>query len=86
MVWKKEITRKGQKFLLTEAFRYNIWKYVIAHQFEYKLERNCKQRIIVKYKAKGCDFYIFVKGHLKVNGMIPKDFKGQHKHSTRDRC
>jgi len=57
-VGKKEITGKGQKFLSADAIRYNIWKYAIAHQFEYKLDRNAKQRIMVKCKTKWCDFYI----------------------------
>ena len=40
VVWKNEIRGKGQKFTLADAFRYRMWKYAIAHQFDYKLERN----------------------------------------------
>ena len=42
VIWKNKIIEKGQKFLSPDAFRYSIWKYAIAHRFDYKLERNCK--------------------------------------------
>jgi len=46
-----EIRGKGHRFGSADAFRYGIWKYAIAHQFDYKLQRNCKQRIVVKCKV-----------------------------------
>jgi len=30
--------------------------------------------------------YTCVRIHVKVDGMIVKDFKGQHRHSVRDQC
>ena len=85
-VWKNEIIGKGQKFQSADAFRYSIWKYAIAHKFDYKLARNCKQRIVVKCKARRCDFFICVRGNLKVEGMVVKEFRGVHKHSVGDEC
>jgi len=31
----------------------------VANQFDYKLDRNYKQCIVVKCKARGCNFYIW---------------------------
>ena len=59
VIWKNKITGKGQKFPSTDAFKYSIWKYAVAHRFDYKLERNCKQCVVVKCKARGYDFYIY---------------------------
>jgi len=49
-------------------------------------EENCKQQIVVKCKATGCDFFICVRGNVKFEGMVVKKFKGQHKHSVGDEC
>jgi len=60
-----------------DAFRYSMWKYAIAHKFDYKLERNYKQRIVVKCKVGGCHFHICLRGHLKVEGMISEGLQGR---------
>ena len=86
VIWKNEIIGKGQKFQSADAFRYSIWKYAIAHKFHYKLARNCKQHIVVKCKATRCDFFICVRGNLKVEGMVEKEFRGVHKYSVGDEC
>ena len=86
VMWKSKIRGKVQKFASTDAFRYYIWKYAIVHQFDYKLERNCKQRIVINCKGDECHFYICVRGHVKVDGMIVEDFRGKHKHSVGDQC
>ena len=86
VIWKNEIVGKGQKFSSADAFRYSIWKYAIAHQFDYKLERNCKQRIVVTCKGTGCEFFICVRGNVKFEGMVVKEFRGLHKHSVGDEC
>jgi len=86
VIWKNKIIGKGQKFQSADAFRYSIWKYAIAHKFDYKLARNCKQRIVVKCKATRCDFFICVRGNLKVEGMVVKEFRGVNKHSVGDGC
>ena len=41
---------------------------------------------MVKCKATGCDFFICVRGNLKVKGMVVKEFRGLHKHSVGDEC
>jgi len=73
-------------FSSADAFKYSIWKYAVAHRFDYKLERNCKQRIVMKFKARRCDFYICVREHLKVDVMTVKEFREEHKHSVGDEC
>lgn len=85
-IYKNEIIGKRQRFSSADAFRYNIWKYAVTNQFDYKLERNCKQRIVVKCKVRGCNFYIYVRGHLKFDGMTVKEFRGQQEYSVGDRC
>ena len=77
---------KGQKVSSPDAFRCSIWKYAIAHQFDYRLEKNCKQHTVVKCRGRGCPFFICVRGHLKVDGMTVKEFSGDHKHSVGDEC
>ena len=86
VTWKNEIMGKGQRFSSPDEFRYSVWKYAIAHRFDYKLERNCKQRIVVKCKARECQFFICVRGNRKAEGMVVKDFTAQHKHSVGDEC
>jgi len=86
VIWKNEIVGKGQKFSSVDAFRYSIWKYAIGHCFDYKLQRNCKQRIVVKCKARRYDFFICVRDNVKFEGVVVKEFRGQHKHSMGDEC
>jgi len=50
----------------------------------HRLDRNCKQHIVVKCKVNGCHFHICVRGHVKVEGMIVKDFSRQHRYSVGD--
>ena len=59
---------------------------MIEHQFDYKLQRNCKQRIVVKYKVRGCPFHITARGNVKAERMVVKDFCGEHRHSVGDQC
>ena len=40
----------------------------------------------MKCKARGCPFFMCVIGHLKVDGLTVKDFRGEHKHSVGDAC
>jgi len=40
----------------------------------------------VKCKARGCDFYICARGHLKVEVMTVKEFRGEHKHCVGNEC
>ena len=74
-MWKNEIRGKGQRFTSADAFRYSMWKYAIAHQFDYKLQRNCKQRIVVKYKIDGCRFRM-CKGSCESGGDDSERFQG----------
>ena len=53
VVWKNEILGEGQRFPSADAFRYSIWKYATGHRFDYRLERNCRQRIVVTCKSRG---------------------------------
>ena len=71
-----EIRGKGHRFGSADAFRYSIWKNAIAHQFDSKLERNCKQCIVVKCKVRGCPFHKTARGNVKAEGMVVKDFVG----------
>lgn len=41
---------------------------------------------MVRCKARGCNFYICVRGHLKVDGKTMKKFRGQHQHIVGDQC
>jgi len=41
---------------------------------------------VVKCKATTCEFFICVRGNLKVEGMVVKEFRGVHKHSVGDEC
>ena len=41
---------------------------------------------MVKCRGRGCPFFICVRGHLKVDGMTVKEFRGDHKHSVGDEC
>ena len=41
---------------------------------------------MVKCKVDGCRFYICVRANVKVEGVIVKDFSGQHRHSVGDQC
>jgi len=41
---------------------------------------------VVKCKATGCDFFICVTGNVKYEGMVIKEFRGQHKYSVGDEC
>ena len=68
------------------TFRHSIWNYAIVNRLDYKFVRNCKQRIAVKYKAKGCPFYIYVRGSLKMDVMYVKEFAGAHIHNVRNEC
>ena len=34
----------------------------------------------------GCDFFICVRGNLKVEGMVFKEFRGLQKHSVGNEC
>ena len=85
-IWKTEIKGKGQVFASTVSFRHGIWKYAMTNRFDYKFVRNCKQRIAIKCKAKGCPFYICVRGNLKMDGMYVKEFVGARIHSVGDEC
>ena len=55
-IWKNVIKGKGQLFPSADAFRCTIWKYAIANRFEYVLERNYLQRIVVRCTAEGYPF------------------------------
>ena len=83
-IWKNEIMGKDQKFSSPDAFSYSIWKCAIAHRFDYKIETNYKRRIVMKYKARGCEFFNCVRGNVKVKGMLVKEFRGHDKHSIGD--
>ena len=79
---KNVIKGRRQLFPSADAFRCTTWKYAIANRFEYMFERNCLQRIVVRCTAEGCPFYMCVRGHRKMDGMIVKDFTGEHVHSV----
>jgi len=85
-IWRNAITGVGQMFPSTDAFRYTIWKYTIANKFDYHFIRNCRQRIAVGCTAEGCNFYICVRGHLQIDGMIVKEFKSEHVHNVGEQC
>jgi len=86
LIWKNEIKGKGQLFASTTKAKISIWKYAIANIFEYKYVRNCRQRIAVKCIAKGCGFYICVRGHLKRSGLYVKEFVAEYVHSVGVEC
>ena len=48
--------------------------------------RNCRQRIGVGCTAEGCNFYICVRGHLQIDGMIVKEFRSEHVHNVGEQC
>ena len=85
-IWRNVIKGKGQLFSSADTFRYTIWKYAIANKFDYYFERNCLQRIVVKCTAQGCPFHICLRGHRNMDGMIVKDFVGEHVHSIGEQC
>ena len=72
----------GQIFQSAEAFRQMICKYVIANHFNYRFERNCRQRNVVRCDASDCPFYICVRGAKNTQLTSLKEFRGQHKHSV----
>jgi len=76
----------GQIFSSVDSFQYTIWKYGIANKFDYYFVRNCRQRIVFKCTAKGCDYYICVRGNLDMDGMIVKEFGGDHLHNVSEQC
>ena len=41
---------------------------------------------MVNCRAKGCEFFICVRGNVKVEGIVVKEFRGQYKHSVGDEC
>lgn len=61
-IWKKLIRGEGQIFQLAEVFRQVMCKFAIANHFNYRYERNCKQRIVARCDATDCSFYIWVRG------------------------
>jgi len=63
-----------------------MWKYAIANKFDYYFVRNWRQRIAVRCTAQGCEFYICVMGHLKMDGMVLKDFRWVHVHTVGEQC
>lgn len=83
-LWKKEIVGAGQVFASAEAFRQSMFKYAIAHKFNYKFMRNCRQRIAVQCTASGCPFQICVRGSLHRDLVVVKNFKGEHVHDEGD--
>lgn len=83
-IWRKEIVGVGQVFPSAEAFRTSIFKYAIAHKFNYKFTRNCRQRIVVQCAASGCPFQICVRGSLQRSMVVVRIFKGQHVHDAGD--
>ena len=54
------------------------------NHFNYRFQRNCKQRIVVICQATECPFYMCAKGGKNTNVMYLKDYNGQHKHSVRE--
>ena len=41
---------------------------------------------MVKCNVRGCHVHICVRENVKVEGMVVKDFSGEHRHSVRDQC
>jgi len=85
-IWKHVIKGVGQMFSSADSFRYTIWKYAIANRFDYYFVCNCRQRMAVKFTAEGCGFYICVRGHVKMDGMVIKDFVSEHVHTVGEQC
>jgi len=85
-VWKNVIRGVEQIFHLAEVFREMISQFAIANQFSYRLERNSKQRIVVRCKATECPFYMCVRGGKNTTVMWLKDYNGQHKHNVGEMC
>ena len=75
-VWKNEIKGKGQIFASAERFWPSIWKFSIAHRFEYPFQQNYLQCIVVVRDAKECECYICVRGVKNRDRMIVKEFRG----------
>jgi len=61
-IWKKLIKEEGHIFQSVEAFRQMICKYAIANNFNYRFERNCRQRIMIRCDVADCPFNICVRG------------------------
>ena len=56
------------------------------NKFDYYFVCNYLQRIAVRCTGKGCDFYICIWGHLKMDEMIVKDFKRDYIHTASEQC
>ena len=41
---------------------------------------------MVRCSAEECPFYMCIRGHRKMDGMIVKDFTGEHVHSVGVQC
>jgi len=85
-IWKNVMKEVGQIFSSADSFQYTIWKYAIVNKLEYYFIRNCWQRIAVRCTAKGCEFYICIRGHRKIDRMIVKEFRGVHVHTVGEQC
>lgn len=85
-IWKKLIRVEGQIFQSTKTCRQTICKYITANNFNYRFERNCKERIVVRCDASECPFYVCVRGGKNTEAMWVKDFRGHHKHSVGEQC
>lgn len=40
-VWKNKIKEVGQIFASDDTFRHSMWKYIVAHWFQYQFKRSC---------------------------------------------
>ena len=85
-IWKNVIQGEGQIFQSVDGFRQMIFQFAIVNHFNYRFERNCKQRIVVKCQATECPFYMCVRGGKNTNVMYLKDYNGHHKHSVGEMC
>ncbi|KAK4284109.1 hypothetical protein QN277_000982 [Acacia crassicarpa] len=83
--WKDLFVGVGQIFDNAVAFRQALYKYSIAHKFNYTFVKNNPKKMIVKCKIDGCKWKITAYSTDKTTPfLIVRSFHKEHIHSASD--
>ncbi|XP_028773768.1 uncharacterized protein LOC114730821 [Neltuma alba] len=83
--WKKLLSGVLQTFAYADAFREALYKYSIAHKFQYKFLKNSKDRMSVKCKIEGCLWKITANAIGKQTPFLRvTQFQDEHVHHAQD--